>query len=200
MVNPTMRMGCPLSYTVAGRRRRKPLLIGPRTSMAPAPQRVDEIHMETPSTTAGTSHCIVGDIMTRHVLCVRMDDTLATVRELFERHQMHHLLVLESGRLVGVISDRDLLKNLSPFVGKALSERPQDLATLHRRVHQIMTRKLVSTTPDTPIGNAAELMLAHRISCLPVVNEQGKPIGIVTWRDLLRAMVSTATTTAATAA
>jgi acetoin utilization protein AcuB len=81
------------------------------------------------------------------------------------------------------------LKNLSPFVGKAMTERAQDLATLQRRVHQIMTRKLVSTGADASVVRAAELMLEHHISCLPVVNGAGRPVGIVTWRDLLRGVV-----------
>lgn len=51
-------------------------------------------------------------LITRRVVCINMDDPLNKAKRLFEEHGFHHLLVLEKGRLVGVISDRDLLKRL----------------------------------------------------------------------------------------
>ena len=131
----------------------------------------------------------VRDIMTQRIVTVTMDDSLHTVRERFEQFGFHHLLVLEKRKLVGVISDRDLLRNLSPFLGRAFAERPQDLATLNLRVHQIMTRKPVGAMPEMPIEAAARLMPDQDISCLPVVNDRCQPVGIVTWKDLLRAML-----------
>jgi len=122
-----------------------------------------------------------------------LDDTVAVLQELFERHKFHHLLVVQHGELYGVISDRDLLKNLSPFVGQALSERPQDRALLHRRAHQIMTRHPVTVPSSMPLETAARVMLEHQVSCLPVRDEHGRPIGIVTVHDLLRAVVSLST-------
>ena len=127
--------------------------------------------------------------MTRHVVTVCMDDSLKRVRELFAQSGFHHLLVVDKGKLVGVISDRDLLKHVSPFVGHELSERTQDLATLNRRVHQIMSRQLVTCQAITDAAEAARMMLENRISCLPVVDETGRPVGIVTCRDLLRRLV-----------
>ncbi len=123
-------------------------------------------------------------IMTRHVVTVGMDDELRVIRELFDRYCFHHVVVVDRKRVVGVISDRDLLKNISPFIGKA-SERAMDVASLHRRAHQIMTRRLVSGTPTMPVGDAALLMLNNKISCLPVLNEAGACVGIVTMHDLL---------------
>ncbi len=124
-------------------------------------------------------------IMTRHVVSVHMDDELWKVRELFDRYRFHHVVVVDQGRVVGVISDRDLLRNVSPFIGKA-SERTMDVASLHRKAHQVMTRALVSASPDTPIGHAALLMLNNKISCLPVLDGHGACAGIITQRDLLR--------------
>ena len=126
----------------------------------------------------------VETIMTRHVVTVSMDETLRHVRELFHSVRFHHLVVVEKGRVVGVISDRDLLKNVSPFVGKA-TERTQDSFTLERKVHQIMSRRLVSCGPEIGIGQAGRLMLDHKVSCLPVLNGTGACIGIVTMRDIL---------------
>lgn len=132
----------------------------------------------------------VQDIMSREPVTVGMDDDLHRVKDLFELYRFHHLLVLLGERLVGVISDRDLLRASSPFIGRP-SERPQDLATLNRRVHQIMTRNLVVVAPGTPVEDAARLMLDKRVSCLPVVDDDGKLQGIVTWRDQLRSLLPT---------
>jgi acetoin utilization protein AcuB len=132
----------------------------------------------------------VAQLMTRDIVTVSMDDSLRKVRELFERHGFHHLLVTDDRRLIGVISDRDLLRTISPFVGHEFCERAQDTATLNKRVHQIMTRKLVTAGPKTSLAEAIRLILDHRISCLPVVDGLGRPIGIVTWRDVLRAFAA----------
>lgn len=127
----------------------------------------------------------VAEIMSRRVVTVGPDDTLAVVRRLFDDHKFHHLIVVEKGIARGVISHRDLLKHLSPFVG-TLSEARKDAWTLEKRVHQVMTRSIVWAEPTTPITEAALMMAANRISCLPVLDDKSRPIGIVTSLDLLR--------------
>jgi acetoin utilization protein AcuB len=134
----------------------------------------------------GVRRMEVRSLMTRRVVTVGMDDRLGRVRELFAEHGFHHLLVVERQKVVGVLSDRDLFKNLSPFIGKPLAERSQDQATLKRRVHQIMTRKLIAVPADASAEQAAVLMLEHNVSCLPVISPEQRPLGIVTARDLLR--------------
>lgn len=126
----------------------------------------------------------VETIMTRHVVTVSMDDTLRQVRELFQSVRFHHLVVIDKDLVVGVISDRDLLKNISPFVGK-FTERTQDSFTLSRKVHQIMSRRLVSCRPDQSLGEAGRMMLDNQVSCLPILDGAGACVGIVTLRDLL---------------
>lgn len=128
----------------------------------------------------------VGDVMTRSLVLVHLDQTLREVQELFQKYHFHHLLVVDHTTLVGVVSDRDLLKNLSPFLGHVFAERPQDLALLNRRVHQIMTRRPITAPEDLSLTEAAERMIKHDISCLPVVDDQGRPMGVVAKRDLLR--------------
>jgi acetoin utilization protein AcuB len=127
----------------------------------------------------------VDEIMTRAVVTVRMDDTLRTARGLLEHGGFHHLLVAEHGKLVGVLSDRDVLRATSPFL-EQLSERVQDTQTLERRVHQLMSRGLITAFPHDSIRDAAIRMLDGKISCLPVITEHNAIVGIVTWRDMLR--------------
>ena len=130
----------------------------------------------------------IDKIMTTNPVTVRMDDSVRHVKKLFDEHRFHHLLVTERRKLVGVISDRDLLRNLSPFVGR-LGEHKRDQAMLDRRVHQIMTRKPVVVTVETTVHDAAALLLQNNVSCLPVVNADMRPIGLVTWKDLVRALL-----------
>jgi acetoin utilization protein AcuB len=87
-----------------------------------------------------------------------------------------------------VVSDRDLVRALSPFIGSTV-ESNRDLGTLNKRVHQIMTRKPVYLGTDASVRQAIELLPAHRISCIPIVVEQERPIGILTWRDILKTMI-----------
>ncbi len=126
--------------------------------------------------------------MSRRVITVSPDQDLIAVRKLFDQHKFHHLVVMDDRRVLGVISDRDLLRETSPFID-TLSERPQDLATLRKRVHQIMSRKLVVARRDDSVTSAAAAMLAHAVSCLPVVTPEGRIEGIVSSKDLLRALV-----------
>jgi acetoin utilization protein AcuB len=133
----------------------------------------------------------LGSIMTRRVVAVEMDDSLRVINGIFTHAKFHHLLVLENKKLMGVISDRDVLKAMSPFLD-TLAERPRDAATLERRAHQIMTRELVTGTSEMDIAEAVQLMLQERVSCLPVLSENGQVEGVVTWKDLLTAFVDTA--------
>ena len=128
---------------------------------------------------------LVGDIMTRQVVTVSMDAPLAQIRTLFCEHGFHHLVVVDRGRVIGVISDRDMYRNLSPFLGNALMERRQDEETLNRRAHQIMSRKPVVAEPLMTASEAAQRMLDEHVPCLPVVTPEMRLRGIVTWRDLL---------------
>jgi acetoin utilization protein AcuB len=125
------------------------------------------------------------DIASKAVVTMDMDDTLAQAQRLFEEHRFHHLIVVHAGAVMGVLSDRDLLKHLSPFIG-AIDERKRDADSLNKRAHQVMTRSPITVTPGTTVCKACELMLNAGVTCLPVVDETGSLAGIVTWRDLLR--------------
>jgi len=129
----------------------------------------------------------VRQIMTEKIVTVEMDDSLLVVKEIFDNLKLHHLLVTENEILFGVLSDRDLLRSLSPNLGK-LSETAKDKETLHKRVHQVMTRKPITLTPDAPIREAVNLLITRNVSCIPVVDEEFKPVGIITWRDVMKGL------------
>lgn len=127
----------------------------------------------------------VRDMMTKKVHSANMDDSILEVKRLFDRERCHHVVIMKRRRVHGVVSDRDLLRVVSPFIGNKMMERSQDLNTLKKRVHQIMSRNLVTTTPDEFISVAAKKMLRERVSCLPVVDDDGSVVGIVTLRTFV---------------
>lgn len=126
----------------------------------------------------------VAGIMSRDVVTVAPDTTLMEVRRRLHEGQFHHMLVVEDDALTGVISDRDLLRSLSPFLD-TYSEGRRDVQTLSLPAQEIMRTNPVTVAPETEVEEAAQLLLEHNISSLPVV-EEGALVGIVTTKDLLQ--------------
>ncbi len=128
---------------------------------------------------------VVESIMTREVITIGMDETLGEVYKIFDKHKFHHLLVIEDEGLVGIISDRDVFRETSPFLF-TFSGNKRDLETLKKKTHQIMTRNMITVGKDTGIEEAASILMKNNVSCLPVVSPKGKIEGILTWKDILR--------------
>ena len=129
----------------------------------------------------------VSEIMSAKPVTVEMDDRLGAVKEIFDALRFHHLLVVENDRLFGVLSDRDLLKALSPNLGTA-AQTDRDVASLNKRVHQIMTRKPITLHPENSVMEAIQVFNTHRISCIPIVDREQRPVGVLSWRDVLRSL------------
>ena len=107
---------------------------------------------------------------------------------LMERHGIRHLPVLEEERLVGVVGRHDLMRSALSFA-LGFGERGRATLLHSLRVKEVMGNDLVTIGPDQPSGEAARLLLEHRIGCLPVL-EDGILVGIVTSSDLLRLLAS----------
>ena len=122
----------------------------------------------------------VEPLMTRKVITIEKDDSLLAIREIFENVKFHHLLVVDGQKLIGVISDRDLLSAIPPF-----SEKECDAVALNKKAHQIMSRTLITVDAKTSIEQAGNLLLKNNISCLPVISPQDTVEGILTWKDIL---------------
>ena len=130
----------------------------------------------------------VGAIMTSRVVTIEMDDSLEVIRDIFRKVKFHHLIVVDGEKVVGVISDRDFLKAISPYVD-TISETNRDRATLEKRAHQIMSHYPSTVLQSCPIEKAAKIILERGISCLPVTNAEGIVEGIITWKDLFKAFL-----------
>ncbi len=132
----------------------------------------------------------IKDMMTTRLATVMMDDNLGTIRDIFEQVSFHHVLVIDEddGQLVGMVSDRDMRHYLSPKLGTG-AELQRDRDTLTQKAHQVMTRNLITLTQEHQVYDAIELFTKHRISAIPVVDANKKPVGIVSWRDILKQIV-----------
>ncbi len=121
--------------------------------------------------------------MKTQVVSISADDTLRIVREIMELGRVRHLPVVHKGKLVGVVSQRDLFHaSLSNVIG--IGREEQELFLEGVKIADVMSEPPVSISPDAPVQSAAALMADRKIGCLPVV-ESEKLIGIVTETDLL---------------
>ena len=126
---------------------------------------------------------LVGDSMTREVVTLAPDDTAKAALALCRERRIRHLPVLEGGRLVGIVSDRDLRSAAPPLGGAG---RATALAQI--RVGDVMADEVVTVLPSDPIEQAANTMRERRIGCLPVV-EDDDLVGIITASDVMDALV-----------
>ena len=126
---------------------------------------------------------LVRDSMTREVVTVGSETTAAEALALCREKGIRHLPVLEGGRLVGMISDRDL-RSATPALGD-----PDRAEALERiRVADEMAKEVATVRPEDPIEEAAIEMYERKIGCLPVVDDDDL-VGIVTSSDVMRAFV-----------
>jgi len=128
----------------------------------------------------------VRDLMSREVATVRRNDKLVIADDLMNLGRIRHTPVLDddSDEVVGILSQRDLFRGaLSRAIGYGSHAQQKLLNQL--AVKDVMTTDPVTAAPDTPLADAARLMLERKIGCLPVV-ERGRLIGILTESDFVR--------------
>jgi acetoin utilization protein AcuB len=129
---------------------------------------------------------LVRSRMTADVYTASPTTTIAEALTITRTHRIRHLPVLENQDLVGLVTDRDLRLAMPPIWAE---QRDELHSALHqRRVGEFMLRSIITTTPTTPIEDAARLLYGHRIGCLPVL-EDGLLMGILTETDVMRAFV-----------
>ena len=132
----------------------------------------------------------VRDLMTAKPITADPNTPVLEARQVMLGKRIRHLLVTDGPQLVGIVTDRDIRLNLpSPATSLSVWEINYLLARL--TVASVMTKKLVTVSPEADPRDAAVLMLDHRIGALPVV-DGGELLGILTETDLLRAFVKTA--------
>lgn len=130
----------------------------------------------------------VSEWMSPHPITVAPATPVAEARELMQRRRFRHLLVMDGERLIGIITDRDIRLNL-PSPATSLSVWEINYLLVQLTVGQVMTRSVITVSPDRLVADAVRLMLAHKIGALPVT-EGDRVVGIITETDLLRAFAA----------
>ena len=118
----------------------------------------------------------VADVMTSKVVTLSPHNSFSEAANLMNDRYFRHCVIVDAhGQIVGVISDRDILR--------ALARNPNARS---KSLDQIMTRNPITVRRNTPIAEAVSRIVSKRINCLPVVDEDGSVCGIVTSTDLLK--------------
>ncbi len=121
---------------------------------------------------------IAGHVMTTPVQCISSELPLNEVHELMRKKRFRHLPVIsKEGKLVGMVSDRDILR-------AGVLE--------NKRVGEYMSSKVLTATAETSIRDVAEALLENRIGGLPIIDDDHEVVGILTTTDILKAVVQRA--------
>lgn len=126
----------------------------------------------------------VRELMTAFPYTVRRHQTLQEVVDLMSRHGFRHVPVVEGDAVIGILSYRDLMVSLGQ-VGKALDVEALERMELDGTVGAYMTHPVFTVSETADVTDACALVLEHRISALPVTDDEGALTGILTTFDLV---------------
>ena len=132
---------------------------------------------------------LVNDWMNSPVITVEAEDSMQHAVDLMTNHKIGILPVMDKGKLVGIVTDRDL-KQAAPS-SVAVFEIKQILYHMARvKMKGIMTRNPITLRPDHTLEEAAEVLLANNISGCPVLDHENQVLGIITKNDIFKALIS----------
>jgi CBS domain-containing protein len=125
----------------------------------------------------------VKTIMNTKIVSVSANDSLDTVDDIMNLGNVRHLPVVKAGELVGIVTQRDLLRaSLSSILHVGLDQKKAFLNSI--KIREVMARDVITIAPEATIQETAEIMADRKIGCLPVV-DGGKLVGMITETDLL---------------
>jgi acetoin utilization protein AcuB len=123
--------------------------------------------------------------MSRYPLTISPDESLSDAHKYMLDQKVRHLPVVKSDdKMIGLIAEDDLLK-AEPSSATSLSVWEIHYLLMEVKVKAVMVKNVITTSEDTPIEEAAHLMLDHKIGCLPVMRDD-KLVGIITESDIFR--------------
>lgn len=126
---------------------------------------------------------LVRDVMTSSVTTIPRDAPLLVAAITMRRDSIRHIPVVEVDKLVGVITERDILR-CSPSLLSNIGQDEYNAIFENTLVERVMNRTPKTIPPDLPIRDAIALMIEHKVGCLPVV-EGESIVGILTRSDLI---------------
>jgi acetoin utilization protein AcuB len=129
----------------------------------------------------------VRDRMSSPAVTITPDTPFQDALKLMHDHRFRRLPVLDAkGQLVGIVSERDLMY-VSPSPATSLNVWELHYLLSKLQIQELMTGDVITTTPDTPIEDAAHLMADNKIGGLPVVDKDNRVIGVITETDIFKA-------------
>ena len=131
---------------------------------------------------------LVRDWMSCDVMVVAPDTLVSDADDLLVRHKIRRLPVVENGRLVGILTYGDIL-SVRPSVANHLNKWETQYLLAQLIVVDVMSTRPITVSQDAPIGQAVQLMLQYKVSCLPVVTGDNVLLGILTETDIYRMVV-----------
>lgn len=131
---------------------------------------------------------VVGEIMTREVITLFEEDNLDRIEEGMARYRFRHLPVVDEGRLVGLLTHRDLLRLQASILEPGAAQKTHALGT-SVFVRNVMQRNVLTVTAETPLVEAGKLLVDNKLGCLPVVDADQTLVGIVTEADFVKLAV-----------
>ncbi len=132
---------------------------------------------------------LVKNWMTKDVVVIDVEESMQHAIYKMQDHKINLLPVMSEDKLVGIVSDRDL-KKASPSDATTLDMHEMLYLVSRIKIKDLMTKEVTTVPPDYTIEEAAQLLLDHRISGLPVTDCQGRVVGIITQSDIFRALIS----------
>lgn len=129
--------------------------------------------------------------MRKDVICINPETSIAEASELLSRHHIRHLPVCDSdGKLVGIVTDRDIRSAMPSIVSSEEATAKEKERITQLKVSDIMTRKVVTISPMNTLEDALLLMQKTKVGAFPVVDRTQKLLGIISIRDLMRAFIN----------
>ena len=127
----------------------------------------------------------VSTVMTKSVVVANKFNNFSEVLELFSKHDMHHLPIVDAeGKVTGIVSSNDLMKVFTDPKYRNISLNSDEADKLIN-IPDIMTTEVITVSPTDTIRHAAKLLTDNRIMAMPVL-DNGQLVGIVTVRDLVQ--------------
>lgn len=137
----------------------------------------------------------ISTIMTPNPICIGVNETLAVADKMFKENRIHHLPVVEEGKLVGIISKSDFSFFRRGFINSDQAKVEDDVRLNNYMAKDIMTSKLGKMSPDDKINVALEVFKENLFHAIPIV-ENEKIVGIVTTFDIIKQLANDAQATA----
>ncbi|HRW07078.1 MAG TPA: CBS domain-containing protein [Caldilineaceae bacterium] len=131
----------------------------------------------------------VCDRMTAPAITLGADTPYQEALKSMKEHRIRRIPIVDKkNKLIGIVSERDLL-HAAPSPASSLNIWELNYLLSKLKLNDLMTKKVLTVTPETPVQEAATLMLTHKVGGLPVLDEGGCVIGVITETDIFRAFV-----------